>query len=122
MANVGIHSVLNEREHRIAVFITDGKTNKQIAEELQLSVFTIRNQVIRILRKLNLSNRTEIAREIAVEGIRPISLREAAALCGLGLDRVRKLVQEGKLGSTRVGRTWFTSRTAIAIFLNSEGD
>ncbi len=52
---------LSPREWQLALFIAEGLTNLEMADELGLSVFTVRNQVIRILRKLRLRNRSQIA-------------------------------------------------------------
>ena len=67
MTHAEHESLLSPREQQIAALISQGMTNREISEELSLSVFTVRNQVINILRKLDLKNRTEIAREIAEE-------------------------------------------------------
>ncbi len=52
---------LNDTEKKILVLIAEGKTNKEIAEELFLSYKTIKNYVSNILSKLGLSNRAEAA-------------------------------------------------------------
>ena len=57
----GSKRVLTNREEQIAMMVTEGMTNKQIAEELELSPYTVRNEVITILRKLNVQNRVQLA-------------------------------------------------------------
>ena len=52
---------LSRRERQLALLIADGLTNREMAEKLGLSVFTVRNEVGRILRKLKAKNRTQIA-------------------------------------------------------------
>lgn len=52
---------LSARERQLAHLIASGLTNREIAEHLGLSVFTVRNEVVRILRKLNVKNRSQIA-------------------------------------------------------------
>ncbi len=52
---------LSLRERQLALLIADGLTNREMAEKLGLSVFTVRNEVGRILRKLKAKNRTQIA-------------------------------------------------------------
>ena len=52
---------LSLRERQLARLIADGLTNREMAEKLGLSVFTVRNEVGRILRKLKAKNRTQIA-------------------------------------------------------------
>jgi DNA-binding NarL/FixJ family response regulator len=41
--------------------IGEGKTNKEIANELHLSIGTVKNHITQILGKLNLSDRTQVA-------------------------------------------------------------
>ena len=52
---------LSLREWQLALLIAGGLTNPEMADRLRLSVFTVRNEVVRILRKLKLRNRTQIA-------------------------------------------------------------
>ena len=52
---------LSLRERQLTLLIADGLTNREMAEKLGLSVFTVRNEVGRILRKLKAKNRTQIA-------------------------------------------------------------
>ena len=54
-------SILNSREQQVAVRISAGLTNKEIAEELALSIRTIRNCLSTILHKCGVRNRLEIA-------------------------------------------------------------
>ena len=56
---------LTHQEHKILVLIADGKTNKEIAEEVFLSDKTVKNYVSSILNKLNLRRRSEAAAFIA---------------------------------------------------------
>ena len=56
-----IRPPLSLREIQVVLLIAEGLTNREIAERLGLSVFTVRNQVGRILRKLNAKNRSQIA-------------------------------------------------------------
>ena len=52
---------LSLRERQLALLIAEGLTNREMAEKLGLSVFTGRNEVGRILRKLKAKNRSQIA-------------------------------------------------------------
>jgi two-component system response regulator DevR len=56
---------LSEQEHKILLLIAEGKTNKEIAEEIYLSDKTVKNYVSSILSKLNLRRRAEAAAFIA---------------------------------------------------------
>jgi DNA-binding NarL/FixJ family response regulator len=52
---------LTPREHRVLNLIAEGKTNKQIAAEAQLSEKTVKRSVTAILSKLGLERRTQAA-------------------------------------------------------------
>ncbi|MCK6204313.1 MULTISPECIES: response regulator transcription factor [Bacillaceae] len=52
---------LTPRERDIARLIGHGKTNKEIANELYLSVGTVKNHLTQILQKLDLRDRTQLA-------------------------------------------------------------
>ncbi|WP_267897029.1 response regulator [Ureibacillus yapensis] len=52
---------LTEREIAIVQLIGEGKTNKEIANSLFLSVGTVKNHITNILHELNLRDRTQIA-------------------------------------------------------------
>lgn len=60
---------LTEQEQRILALIAEGKTNREIAEDIFLSEKTVRNYVSNILGKLNLSNRAEAAAFAVRHGI-----------------------------------------------------
>jgi two-component system response regulator DevR len=52
---------LTEQELRVLALISEGKTNREIAETLYLGEGTVRNYVSNILGKLGVSNRAEAA-------------------------------------------------------------
>jgi DNA-binding NarL/FixJ family response regulator len=52
---------LTEREHEVAVAIGEGRSNAEIAAELYMSVATVKAHVSRLLAKLELNNRVQIA-------------------------------------------------------------
>ncbi|MFC5721795.1 response regulator [Streptomyces gamaensis] len=52
---------LAEREREVAVAVGEGKSNAEIAGELYVSVPTVKTHVSRILGKLGLNNRVQIA-------------------------------------------------------------
>ena len=54
-------SLLTDREQEIAALVAQGLSNKEIARELGVSANTIRSHISNILRKLKLTNRTQIA-------------------------------------------------------------
>jgi len=56
-----IDETLTPREIMIIKLIGEGKTNKEIANELHLSIGTVKNHITQILGKLNLRDRTQVA-------------------------------------------------------------
>ena len=52
---------LSERELEVAVLVTRGFSNPQIAEELVITRKTVESHVHHVLTKLGLSNRVQIA-------------------------------------------------------------
>ena len=62
MVDPGEHFVpLSPREMEILRFVTDGKTNLEIAVALGISHQTVKNHMTSILRKLNVRDRTQAA-------------------------------------------------------------
>ena len=112
-------SPLGPREQQIAGLVAQGLTNQQIADDLKLNADTVRKEVINILRKLGLRNRSGLARRAYLDANRPLSLKEAGEMCGLTRDEVKELIDRGTLGRTRIGRTWYTSKKAIEDYLTS---
>jgi DNA-binding NarL/FixJ family response regulator len=52
---------LSEREREVAVAVGEGKANAQIAEELFMSVATVKSHVSKVLDKLGAENRVQVA-------------------------------------------------------------
>jgi DNA-binding NarL/FixJ family response regulator len=52
---------LTHQEQKIVALIAQGLTNKEIAQRLGTSRFTVKNQVKVIIRKLELKNRVQVA-------------------------------------------------------------
>ncbi|MFD3452479.1 response regulator [Streptomyces sp. NPDC058691] len=52
---------LGEREHEVALAIGEGRSNAEIAAGLHMSVPTVKTHVSRVLSKLGLNNRVQIA-------------------------------------------------------------
>ena len=52
---------LTEREYEVARLVAEGLDNREIAATAYLSEGTVRNNIISILSKMNLKNRTQIA-------------------------------------------------------------
>jgi DNA-binding NarL/FixJ family response regulator len=54
--------VLTARENQILKLIAEGKSNKEIAEDLFISVFTVKRHRANIMEKLNLRNVSDLVR------------------------------------------------------------
>ena len=55
-----LHETLSDREYQVMCMIASGKTVKEIAEELFLSVKTISTYRSRILEKMKMNNNAEL--------------------------------------------------------------
>lgn len=55
---------LTDRERDVALAIADGRSNQQIAEDLYLSITTVKTHVSALFTKLGANNRVDIARTI----------------------------------------------------------
>lgn len=60
---------LTGKEREILIQVSLGKSNRQIAQELFLSEYTVRNYVSSILSKLNLTSRIQIANYVHERGV-----------------------------------------------------
>ncbi|MEZ4770981.1 MAG: response regulator transcription factor [Caldilineales bacterium] len=65
--------LLTPREHEVLALIADGLTNREIAEQLVISVKTVDRHRENIMRKLNLHNRVELVRYAIEKGLIPVS-------------------------------------------------
>lgn len=54
-------SELSPREMDVLAFLIVGKSNREIAEELHLSVSTVKAHLSSVFRKLGVANRTQAA-------------------------------------------------------------
>ncbi len=52
---------LSTRELEVLAWLTQGKSNSEIAEHLNISAFTVKNHAQRIFKKLKVTNRAEVA-------------------------------------------------------------
>ena len=64
--------LLTPREHEVLACIADGQTNREIAEQLVISVKTVDRHRENIMRKLNLHNRVELVRYAIEKGLIPV--------------------------------------------------
>jgi DNA-binding NarL/FixJ family response regulator len=53
---------MTKREKQVIELIADGYTNKEIAQKLHLSTYTVKSHVHNILEKLSLSTRVQVAK------------------------------------------------------------
>lgn len=59
LINNEIPTPLTEREFEILNLLKEGKTNKQISEEIFLSINTVKTHLLKVYEKLDAKNRTE---------------------------------------------------------------
>lgn len=55
---------LTETERRVAALVASGKSNKEVASELFVTVHTVESNLTRIYEKLGVRSRTELARRL----------------------------------------------------------
>lgn len=61
-SNINLINELTSKEKDILYHIANGLTNKEISKQLFLSPLTIRNYIVKIFSKLQVSNRAEAAK------------------------------------------------------------
>jgi DNA-binding NarL/FixJ family response regulator len=66
---------LSESEKQILVYLAQGLSNKEIAARLGVTTTTIRAHVSSILRKLHLSNRTQVALYALKQGLATLEVK-----------------------------------------------
>jgi DNA-binding NarL/FixJ family response regulator len=59
---------LTPRESEVLGFIADGLSNKEIASQLNLSLYTVKNHVHNLMEKLRVHNRLEVVRHALRNG------------------------------------------------------
>jgi DNA-binding NarL/FixJ family response regulator len=64
-----VAETLTVREREVAIAVGEGKVNAQIAEELYMSVATVKSHVSRLLTKLEADNRVQIAIRVHDAGL-----------------------------------------------------
>ena len=77
---------LSLREREILTRIAAGSTNSDIAQSLDISLFTVKNHLKRIFRKIGVSNRTQAAARYQAEAQRA-QARNASALVAAATAR-----------------------------------
>jgi DNA-binding NarL/FixJ family response regulator len=60
LTNVNGVNLLSKQEARIVRLVAQGRTNREIAEQLELSEHTVKNYLFKIFDKLGISNRVEL--------------------------------------------------------------
>ena len=59
-------SILTKREQEIAVLVSDGKTNIEIAKALNIAEITVKKSLSNIYARLGITNRAALARMISI--------------------------------------------------------
>lgn len=68
-SNQKVLGILSKKEVEVLKFIADGKSSKDIAETLGLSIRTVSNHRANMLKKTNLNNTAELVRIASTEGL-----------------------------------------------------
>ena len=64
-----LHETLSNREYSIMLMISEGKSSRKISEELCLSIKTFHGYRARIMRKMGLTNNSEITKYVLQNGL-----------------------------------------------------
>jgi two-component system response regulator NreC len=65
----GDDGLLTPREREVLTLIAEGKTNREIAEGLVLSLNTVQTHRLHLMEKLNLHNRSELVKYAIRRGL-----------------------------------------------------
>ena len=99
---------LTQREHDILALLSEGRSNREIAQNLYLSEKTVKAHLAAIFRKLGVTNRTQAAMMAVQMGVGP-------APAGDGRERVARasgVALRGELLEEPAGR-----RSALSLVL-----
>ena len=69
---------ITNREKEVLVHLAQGQTNKQISQDLNLSLSTVRNHISSIFAKLKISNRSQATAIAIYAGLLNIGSSETA--------------------------------------------
>lgn len=69
----GSDELLSDREHQVLTLIAEGKHNREIAEQLTISVKTVSRHRENIMRKLNLHDRVDLVKYAIEKGLITVS-------------------------------------------------
>ena len=69
---------LSAREEQVLMAVSEGKTNTEISDYLDISACTVKNHLQKIMQKLNAANRTEAVAKRLQMGLRPQMYQGAA--------------------------------------------
>lgn len=61
-------ATLTKREEQVAILVSNGMTNREIAARLHLSEHTVKNHLFRLFEKLGIDNRAELVRYLIEHG------------------------------------------------------
>jgi DNA-binding NarL/FixJ family response regulator len=63
--------MLSAREQEVLALVASGANNKEIAEQLSISIHTVKSHMHKILAKLHLNSREEVSDYARREGLAP---------------------------------------------------
>lgn len=90
-------AMLSKREVQVAERAAQGYSNRQIADQFQLSEHTVKNYLYRVFDKLGISNRFELLFLLLKEsnGLSSREARPAVSVLGNPIETYRKAAEEG---------------------------
>jgi two-component system, NarL family, nitrate/nitrite response regulator NarL len=91
---------LSKREVEVAELAAQGLTNKQIADQLDLSEHTVKNYLFRVFEKLKISNRIELLFRLLNErkdNLERQTIRLPAVVAGESVQTYLKAAQDGSI-------------------------
>lgn len=117
---------LSTIEQKIAKFLAQGKTDKQIAEQVHRAISTVKFHVSNLLRKLDAVNRTALAAKlVAEEVVTKSDLRHLAVVLAVivgffdnGHESRRIRPQQIRVGRASTGRLQIREGLAVDFLLD----
>lgn len=101
---------LTPRQWEIAHLVADGLSNKDIADRLHISVYTVKTTLHSMFHKVDVQSRAELAAMVSVEGVLVRTSAEVGEMIRKSLARL-KSEPEPKWGSA----DWYRREGAIAV-------
>lgn len=83
LCGIAARALITSAEQQVALLAASGRSNKQIAEELVLSLRTVENYLHRVYEKLGITGRAELAAALKEQSVPPFPDRSNQELAPL---------------------------------------